>query len=94
MLVSKRDNFEPSTAGMYHDGNVWGVWNGNPIPWNNCIDPDNPNECSPYCKKILTRQPDNRFKAECYPVCGTPCLSGNDCPAGCKNCKGGICVPN
>lgn len=91
ILSMNIDNFMPSTSGMYHSGNDWGYWNGNPIPWNNCIDPNNPNECSPYCKKIVTRQAGATFKKDCYPICGTPCLNDNDCPLGCPKCNGGIC---
>ena len=84
-------------------GRCWRYWNGQPMPWSTCRNPyctsSDPSTgcsastafCNPYCKCKLNRRLGTTIGENCFPKCGTPCSSNNECPAGCPACSYGIC---
>lgn len=88
-------------------GQCWGYWKGYPMPWSTCrnpyctsVDPSascnaTQGKCSPYCKCTMNRRLGGSISADCFPTCGKPCLSNDNCPPGCPACSHGICsAPN
>jgi len=88
-------------------GQCWGYWKGYSMPWSNCRNPycgsSDPNvscsadqgKCLPYCKCQLNRGLGTSITMDCFPKCGAPCLSNDDCPPGCPACSHGLCsAPN
>jgi len=85
-------------------GKCWGYWRGNAMPWSTCRNPycgctepgcdcdaTGQGGCLPYCKCTLNRRPGGSISKNCFPKCGTACLSNDDCPPGCPQCNHGIC---
>lgn len=47
--------------------------------------------CLPYCKCKSVRGLGTTIQANCFPMCGNPCISNDDCPPGCPQCSHGRC---
>ena len=88
-------------------GQCWGYWKGYPMPWSTCrnpycasIDPyatcnASQGKCSPYCKCTKNRRPGGSIASDCFPKCGSPCMTNDECPPGCPTCSYGVCsAPN
>lgn len=88
-------------------GTCWGYWKGYPMPWSNCRNPyctstdpyascaASEGKCTPYCKCTMNRRLGGSIAADCFPKCGKPCLTNDDCPSGCPACSYGVCsAPN
>lgn len=93
--------------GFCYMGQCWGYWKGYPMPWSTCRNPycgstsayascsASQGKCMPYCKCKLNRRLGGSINLDCFPKCGKPCLSNDECPAGCPACSHGICsAPN
>lgn len=84
-------------------GQCWGYWKGYPMPWSTCRNPycgstdpyakcgATQGKCSPYCKCELNRRPGGSIDMDCFPKCGSPCSSNDNCPPGCPACVKGVC---
>ena len=94
---------EDCPNGFCYMGQCWGYWKGYPMPWSTCRNPycgstsayascsASEGKCMPYCKCQLNRRLGGSIDLDCFPKCGKPCLSNDECPPGCPACSHGIC---
>ena len=84
-------------------GRCWGYWRGQEMPWSTCknpycgsVDPAitcsaATENCLPYCKCQVHRKAGGSIAGACFPKCGAPCTTNDECPQGCPECKDGTC---
>jgi hypothetical protein len=92
-----------SSGDFCYMGQCWGYWKGYPMPWSTCRNPycgstdpyascsATQGKCTPYCKCQLNRRLGGSINVDCFPKCGSPCLTNDNCPPGCPQCSFGVC---